>query len=335
MQPTPETAGFAVGDRLPNFVRSGPDGKPVDYYRDRCGVAALVVPTRESPAKLPDELSRLDLPVVVITTLRNADPDPNTQVVIDDGAVVNFMLAEGQTSRFCLVDANARLLAAWETWPGCSAVIAQLPPLDDGPIVTQGAPALIIPRVFDTNFCQELIGAFHQMGNEPSGVFHMEKGELVYRADPEAKIRREHRVEDRRWKQAIESRLARRVLPEIQWAYQFQVTGYEGFKVVSYAADDGGFFSPHRDNDGPDTAHRRFALTLNLNTDDYMGGELRFPEYGRTRYRAPTGAAVVFSCSLAHEALPVSQGTRYALVSFFYGAGDQVQRAQYKDKVSG
>jgi hypothetical protein len=30
----------------------------------------------------------------------------------------------------------------------------------------------------------------------------------------------------------------------------------------------------HRDNTTPDTTNRRFALTLNLNSDEYDGGEL-------------------------------------------------------------
>jgi predicted 2-oxoglutarate/Fe(II)-dependent dioxygenase YbiX len=57
--------------------------------------------------------------------------------------------------------------------------------------------------------------------------------------------------------------------------------------------------------------HRRFAVTINLNAEDYEGGDLRLPEFDRRTYRAPTGGAVVFSCSLLHEATPVTKGTRY------------------------
>ena len=61
-----------------------------------------------------------------------------------------------------------------------------------------------------------------------------------------------------------------------------------------------------------------FACTMNLNAEDYEGGDLRFPEYGRQTYRAPTGGVVVFSCSLLHEALPVTKGRRYAFLPFLY-----------------
>ena len=48
------------------------------------------------------------------------------------------------------------------------------------------------------------------------------------------------------------------------------------------------------------------------------GGDLQFPEFGRRTYRPPTGGAVVFSCSLLHEATPVTRGTRFAFLPFLY-----------------
>lgn len=56
----------------------------------------------------------------------------------------------------------------------------------------------------------------------------------------------------------------------------------------------------------------------------YQGGELRFPEYSRALYAPETGGAVVFSCALLHEALPVTQGRRFGAFTFAYeetGAG--------------
>ncbi len=66
------------------------------------------------------------------------------------------------------------------------------------------------------------------------------------------------------------------------------------------------------------TAHRRFAVSLNLNTGEYEGGLLWFPEFGRQQYAAPAGGAVVFSCSLLHEATPVTSGSRYVFLPFLY-----------------
>lgn len=52
--------------------------------------------------------------------------------------------------------------------------------------------------------------------------------------------------------------------------------------------------------------------------DRYDGGDLRFPEFGMQTYRPPTGGAVVFSCSLLHEVLPVTRGQRFAVLPFLY-----------------
>ena len=68
------------------------------------------------------------------------------------------------------------------------------------------------------------------------------------------------------------------------------------------------------------TAHRRFAVTINLNSRDYDGGEIWFPEFGPRMYKAPSGAAIVFSCSLLHEVPPVTRGRRYAFLPFLYDA---------------
>ena len=35
-------------------------------------------------------------------------------------------------------------------------------------------------------------------------------------------------------------------------------------------------------------------------------------------YRAPTGGAIVFSCSLLHEATPVTKGERFVILPFLY-----------------
>ena len=67
---------------------------------------------------------------------------------------------------------------------------------------------------------------------------------------------------------------------------------------------------------------------VNLNAEDYDGGELRFLEFGRRTYRPPTGGAAVFACGLLHEATPVTRGVRYAVVPFLYDeAGERLRQA--------
>jgi len=98
----------------------------------------------------------------------------------------------------------------------------------------------------------------------------------------------------------------------------------ERYIVACYEAGSG-HFRLHRDNTRG-TAHRRFAVTINLNAGDYDGGDLRFPEFGQRTYRAPTGGAIVFSCSMLHEATPVTSGKRYAFLPFMYDEAAAKQR---------
>jgi hypothetical protein len=72
----------------------------------------------------------------------------------------------------------------------------------------------------------------------------------------------------------------RRLVPEIGKAFQFRVTRIERYIVACYDAAEGGHFRAHRDNTIKGTAHRRFAVTVNL-YDGCDGGELWFPEVGR------------------------------------------------------
>ncbi|MDP3175193.1 MAG: 2OG-Fe(II) oxygenase, partial [Phenylobacterium sp.] len=189
------------------------------------------------------------------------------------------------------------------------------------------APVLIVPRIFEQDICQRLIAHYDAVGGSRSGVMRNIDGKTVGMID-NFKSRRDADVTDEAFRQQLRIRLARRLVPEIKKAFQFDVTRMERYIVACYDAGEGGYFRPHRDNTTPGTAHRRFAVTINLNAGDYDGGDLRFPEFGSRAYRAPTGGAVVFSCSLLHEALPVTRGRRYAFLPFLYDeAGAQIRIA--------
>ena len=131
------------------------------------------------------------------------------------------------------------------------------------------------------------------------------------------KRRRDYVIADRNLIAEAQARFMRRVVPEIQKVHQFRVTRMERYIVSCYAAEDEGHFLAHRDNTTKGTAHRRFAVSVNLN-DDFDGGEVSFPEYGPKRFKAPTGGAVVFSCSLLHAVSKVTRGRRYAFLPFLY-----------------
>lgn len=180
------------------------------------------------------------------------------------------------------------------------------------------APVLLLPRVLEPALCQALIDAYRSGRPEQSGFMRTENGMTVGRIDPAFKRRSDVQLADERLRTAIRESIEQRLLPEIRKVFQFRATRIERYVVACYDAGTGGFFRAHRDNTTRGTAHRRFAVTVNLNAEEYEGGELNFPEFGPRLYTAPTGGAIVFSCSLLHQAMPVRRGTRFATLPFLY-----------------
>ncbi len=189
------------------------------------------------------------------------------------------------------------------------------------------APILYLPDVFEPAFCQHLIGLYEKNDKEESGFMTEADGKTTLAFDADRKRRRDHVIVDEDAIRHTRLRVLRRIVPEIQKAYQFRVTQMERYIVSCYAAEDGGHFDQHRDNTTKGTAHRRFAVSINLNAD-FEGGELSFPEYGRRGFKPPVGGAVVFSCSLLHAASRVTAGKRYAFLPFLYDDAAAKLRAE-------
>jgi len=201
--------------------------------------------------------------------------------------------------------------------PEVMALLRGLPPPERHAGVELMAPVLFLPRVFEPELCERLIRLYEATGGQESGFMREIGGRTVGVTDPGFKRRRDHIIEDAELIALLQARFVQRVVPQIAKAYQFPVTRMERYIVACYAAEDGGHFSAHRDNTTRGTAHRRFAVSVNLNAD-FDGGEVSFPEYGARRFRPPPGGAVVFSCSLLHRVAPVTRGRRYAFLPFLY-----------------
>jgi peroxiredoxin/predicted 2-oxoglutarate/Fe(II)-dependent dioxygenase YbiX len=199
--------------------------------------------------------------------------------------------------------------------PQLLRVLDSLPPIRT---LTGFAPILMVPGVFERNFCRALIVLYEQHGGQETGVLTDVDGKTESVMDYKQKRRSDYNIADEHIIRAAQGCIQRRIIPEIQKAFQFKVTCSERYAVACYDALSGGYFRPHRDNTTTGTAHRRFALSINLNAHEYEGGELRFPEFGSRTYRAATGEAIVFSCALLHEVTPVTTGKRYAFLPFLY-----------------
>jgi predicted 2-oxoglutarate/Fe(II)-dependent dioxygenase YbiX len=182
-------------------------------------------------------------------------------------------------------------------------------------IASGHAPVLVIPEILDRAHCGRLIAHWEKSEKMKGAVSTQGQGAELRSA---VKIRDDVPILAPEMLAPLRQALLNKVLPEIRRAFQFEVTQVESMRIGCYDATEGGFFGPHRDNTTPYTAHRKFALTLNLNTGAYEGGALRFPEHGETVFAPEAGGGVVFSCALLHEALPVTRGRRFGLFTFFF-----------------
>jgi len=196
-------------------------------------------------------------------------------------------------------------------------LISRLPPLGELMGFPVQAPVLVLPGVFEPGFCKHLIETYEKHGGEESGFMREVGGKTVMVTDHGHKRRSDYIIDDENLIKEAQARFKRRVVPEIKKAYQYDVTRMERYIVACYDSETGGHFRAHRDNTTKGTAHRRFAVSVNLN-DAFNGGEVSFPEFGPRGFKMPPGAAVVFSCSLLHQVSAITAGKRYAFLPFLY-----------------
>ena len=228
-------------------------------------------------------------------------------------------------SALVVLEADGRVLMAGK--PGalgaalaaCRAVFERTRPIT----VRAQAPALMIPDVLEPALCAALMDYWQTGDKMVNAVASPGRGAAVQSTG--AKRRTDVLIEDPGLAAALRTRLVARVLPAVEKAFCFKIAEYQTPRVGCYDAADAGAFQRHRDNMTPYTRLRRFAMTLNLNTGQYEGGALWFPEFGRQLYEPEAGGAVVFSCSLLHEALPVIAGRRFGVFIFFFDADAAAQ----------
>jgi len=328
---------LAPGDRVPDFVLPDADGAFRHFYERAQGrpIALLLLagrgdlPTAERASATAKALASLGADLFVIAA---GDPernlgeaaaparwiaDPRRKIL--EGLMRGAGLPEDGPA-WLLLDANQRLLdlRAGDGLDGWA--IRRLEAHRTAPEAGRFgavAPVLILPNVLDSAACAALIRRWETHGHDEGSVNSLVDGEEVRRVYHAMKKRRDHAIADEALLRSLVAIIGRRIAPELDKAFGFrQPFRFDRFIVTCYDAERGDYFRRHRDNGSPATADRRFALTLNLNDGDYDGGELVFPEYGLHRYSPPAGGVILFSCSLLHEALPVTRGQRFTLLSF-------------------
>jgi predicted 2-oxoglutarate/Fe(II)-dependent dioxygenase YbiX len=192
------------------------------------------------------------------------------------------------------------------------------------------APILVLADVLEPELCRHLVHCFERGGGKESGFMQDVGGRSVENFDGVWKRRRDFFLTDPSLIGAVRARIGRRVGPEIRKAFQMAVTRIERDLVARYDAETGGHFGPHRDDTGLSVAHRRFAVSINLNAD-FEGGEISFPEYCSRGFKPAPGAAVVFSASILHQVSRVTRGRRYVFLTFLFDEeGERLRQANLK-----
>lgn len=183
-------------------------------------------------------------------------------------------------------------------------------------------PVLMVPEVLTREECRRLIDVYETRGKvfvRPGpGIDYIGKDYKMRIPEYGRRDRIDHWIVDEDTKEFLRSRLQNRLFPEIGKAFHYNITAWERMRIGCYEGERGGELHGHRDNVEP-TPYRRFAMSMNLNVEEFSDGELRFPEFGDQRYRPDNGTAFVFSSALLHEALHVTAGRRLVLLAFLFG----------------
>jgi hypothetical protein len=111
--------------------------------------------------------------------------------------------------------------------------------------------------------------------------------------------------------------------PKIDAVHKTIKTFFTNAESIIYSYDlrrltNSEFMWPHEDGGNPDDPRKIvFGIAIYLN-DDFIGGELIYPDLGLSVTPRP-GSMVIHSAHLKHQVFPVLGGERYSITTFVFG----------------
>ncbi len=339
---------LAEGDRIPLICGAFADGAffSTENFIGRTLVLVMGDPLgaaaqhawAQAMAGSRETLSGLDAEAVLLVSMTGAamgahlDPPTPGVVIAQPSSDLAALAGSGPGPRLLILNRAGRIVRIVEiTDPeaamgeACAASAAlQHPP---GRIRDSVAPLLVVPNLIERRLCRALMAAFEAGAHREGGMASIDaEGHAVLKIEQAKKRRRDLELtSENPLHSEVVDVLSSRLVPEIARSFNVQVAHADRILLARYD-DSGGYFHRHRDNAAPHVAFRQFAVSLNLNTDEYEGGELEFPEFDNDFYRPPVGAAAVFSASLMHAARPVTSGRRYVLLTFLHDESAEIMR---------
>lgn len=343
-EPRERTVRFTIGDIVPSFNLVSPEGRPFDIGGDECAghfrvllFAAGGEAANQARRRLSERSAALAKHGALVYAVQPTSPalggttDTTLPPLFDpDRRIEAAFRPDGNSAERPFVIAlcpNQHLLGLYlDPVAELDAMLGTITREARHFRASEGVrhpPILMVPRVLSAEDCKALIERFRTEGN-----FYVEPGHGDKGMTQDYKMRipeygRDDRIDHWVMNPAtigfINDRLKRRFLPEVRKAFAYNITRHESYRITKYEGARGGELHGHRDNSEVRVAHRRFALSINLNSEEFEGGGVRFPEYGGQVYRPPGGTALLFSSSLLHEAMHVTKGRRFVLLGFMFG----------------
>jgi peroxiredoxin/predicted 2-oxoglutarate/Fe(II)-dependent dioxygenase YbiX len=344
-----------AGDRAPNFILTDQNEEQFELYITMSGGPIVLVLVSSGDELTTQLLSAFEKRLPDFKTLSadlfvvsDATQDVNATLAMElalhfplvadpDGSVTHWFLSSSGTRApvAFILDPNQRLAAiekggdrdggenGGDLPARALAAVQKIAPKGTPGCFSAVAPVLIVPNVFSPDTCRRLIEVWKTREHFTGKVQAAATDGTVQEIDYGMKRRKDHLIREPALESEIVNILGPRIGPEVYKVYYYDEWTFEGFRVGCYEASDSGFFKAHRDNFNEAVKNRRYAITINLNADDYEGGDLRFPEYGQDLYRPPTGGAIIFSCSLLHEIVPMTKGRRFTFLTFLISPPEQ------------
>jgi hypothetical protein len=325
-------ASVSVGDWMPRITLPLTSGRLFDSWDPTTSGHARVywlgAPSADIVTSLARSLEACETLLHVVTgTPPDSSSDYSSCLLDRLGELGRAFASNGPLA--IIVDAAGRVaeVLPQPTSGAIAARVTQLYTASQPAVVQAKAPVLLLERVVDLGLCRRLID-YWQRKDKISNTVGGLQGNVV---NGDVKRRHDVQLDDPRLFVPLRDCLVRRVVPAIQRAFHISIMVIEAPIIGCYDVESSGRFGRHRDNTSSYTAHRQFALSLNLNPDEeYAGGELRFPEFGRELYRPVAGGALVFSASLLHEVVPLTRGRRFGVFTFLSASGSPASpSAQY------
>jgi len=316
-------AAIRVGDPMPRIALPQATGGVFDSWDPRSAGYARAYWVGAPPATVlsppyVEQLAASEMLLHVVTTAAPAHSLPVSWLIDARNDLARAFA--GSEPLVILADSAGRVahILAEPTAEQLAELAERLFRATPTAVIQSQAPVLLLERVVDDELCKALI-AYWEGREKLTNTIDAPGGNI---ASADLKRRQDVQVDDPVLFKRLREALVRRISPLILQAFHTTINVLEAPVIGCYDTASGGWFRRHRDNTTPATANRQFAVTLNLNSgEEYDGGEVRFPEFGRQLYRPAAGGALVFSCSLLHEVVPVTRGRRIGLFTFMSTRG--------------